>query len=59
MSVFAFTMKEKERERYYLLPGMGGRAYRRKQKFILKWSIIAGLLVSAALAAALYWLSRN
>jgi hypothetical protein len=48
----------KERERYYLLPGQGGHAYRRKQKFILKWSILAALGVSAVLAAALYWMNH-
>jgi hypothetical protein len=48
----------KERERYYLLPGQGGHAYRRKQKFILKWVVIAALAVSAIFAAALYWLDR-
>jgi hypothetical protein len=49
----------KERERYYLLPGQGGHAYRRKQKFILKWSILAGLVVSGILAAGLYWMNRS
>jgi hypothetical protein len=49
----------KERERYYLLPGQGGHAYRRKQKFILKWSVLAALAVSAGLAAALYWINRS
>jgi hypothetical protein len=33
----------KEPERFYLLPGQGGRAARRKQIYFLKWSIIAGL----------------
>jgi hypothetical protein len=49
----------KEHERYYLLPGQGGHAYRRKQQFILKWTIIAALVVSAALAAALYWMNHS
>ena len=48
----------KERERFYLLPGMGGRAYRRKYRFILKWAVVAGLLTSAIVAALLYFLSR-
>jgi len=48
----------KERERYYLLPGQGGHAYRRKQKFILKWAVLAALAVSAVLAAALYWMNH-
>ena len=49
---------ERERERYYLLPGMGGRAARRKQKLILHWSLIAGLLVSIILALVIYLLNR-
>ena len=49
----------KEPERYYLLPGQGGHAYRRKQKFILKWTVIAALGVSAVLAAALYWMNHS
>ena len=47
---------KKERERFYLLPGMGGSALRRKRKLMLKWSIAAGLLVSGVLAAILYLL---
>jgi hypothetical protein len=49
----------KERQRFYLLPGQGGNAYRRKQKFILKWSILAALVVSAVLAALLYWMNHS
>jgi len=48
----------KEKERYYLLPGQGGRAHRQKQKFIIMWSVIAALAVSGILAAAMYWLNR-
>jgi hypothetical protein len=50
--------KEKEKRRYYLLPGMGGRLYRQKQKFIIKWSVIAALVVAGILVALLYWLSQ-
>jgi hypothetical protein len=45
---------KKERERFYLLPGMGGRALRRKHKRILGWALVAGLAVSALLAFILY-----
>ena len=51
--------KEREQKRFYLLPGMGGRALRRKRRMILHWSIIAGLLVSLALAALLLFLNRS
>ncbi len=50
--------KKKEKERYYLLPGMGGRNLRRKQKWMLQWSIAAGLFISAILAWLLYWISN-
>ena len=49
---------EKEPERFYLLPGMGGRAYRRKQKFILKSSLAVGLLISLLIAIVIYLLNR-
>lgn len=47
--------RDKERDRYYLLAGMGGRALRRKHRLILLWSMVIGLLVSGALAATLYF----
>jgi hypothetical protein len=50
--------KEKERERYYLLPGQGGRASRRKHRRILLWSIIFGLVASAVCAGVLYLISN-
>ena len=40
--------RDKARERFYLLPGMGGSNLRRKRKRILGWSIAAGLLVTVA-----------
>lgn len=49
---------DKERERYYLLPGMGGRAYRRKQKVILNYSVAVGLVISILIAVAMYLLNR-
>ena len=49
---------KREKQRYYLLPGMGGRAARRKRKLMLQWAVIAGLFVSAAVAAALYYTSQ-
>ena len=56
MALFA---RDKEKERFYLLPGMGGRNLRRKRRVILLWSIVAGLVVSAGLAAVLYLLSGH
>jgi hypothetical protein len=57
---FAFwSEQDKEKERFYLLPGMGGRSARRKHKRILAWAIVAGLLVSAVVAGLMYFLNRN
>jgi hypothetical protein len=50
--------RDKEKHRFYLLPGQGGRAHRRKQWFILKWSLAAALVVAAMLAAVMYWMNR-
>ena len=50
--------QNRERERYYLLPGMGGRHMRRKRAMMLKWSVAAGVLVSALMGLLLYLLSR-
>jgi hypothetical protein len=54
-----FKPKSKEERRFYLLPGQGGRALYRKRKLILRWSVAAGILVSAALAFILYYLNTN
>ena len=50
--------RDKEKERFYLLPGMGGRARRKEMRF-LRWSIAAGLVVSAIVAGILYLISRG
>jgi hypothetical protein len=52
------SKRGKEHQRFYLLPGQGGEAYRRKQRFILKWSVIAALLGSGILGALMYWLDQ-
>lgn len=49
--------KSKERPRFYLLPGQGGRAARRKERIFLLWAIVFGLFASAAVAGVLYWIS--
>ncbi|MGD1087313.1 MAG: hypothetical protein ABR955_01120 [Verrucomicrobiota bacterium] len=50
---------EKEPHRFYLLPGLGGKAWRRKQNFILGWTVIAALAASAILSALLYWFDHR
>jgi hypothetical protein len=49
---------EEERSRFYLLPGMGGRAYRRKHNLTLVSAIIVGFIISVIFAAALYLVGR-
>jgi hypothetical protein len=51
--------RDKERQRFYLLPGMGGRARREKELRFLKWSLAAGLVISTILAGVLYLISRR
>jgi len=55
--MFGFK-RNKETERFYLLPGQGGKAFRRKQKFILAWSIVVGLALAALLVAVMYFLNK-
>ena len=51
--------RDKEKERFYLLPGQGGRAMRRKRNMFLAWSIAAGLIVSLGVAFALYFVNMR
>jgi hypothetical protein len=53
------SQKKKDERRFYLLPGMGGRALKRKRRLILQWSIVAGLFASAVVAGILYLISSR
>jgi hypothetical protein len=57
MRLFNFK-RNKEPERFYLLPGQGGAAYRRKQRFLLTWAIAVGILVAAILGTLMYFLNQ-
>jgi hypothetical protein len=48
----------REHERYYLLPGMGGRARRKKVVEMIGWGVLGGAVTSLLLAIALYVFSR-
>jgi hypothetical protein len=50
--------KDKPRERFYLLPGQGGRNYYRKQRVILTWAVLVALICGGLLAVVMWWLSR-
>jgi hypothetical protein len=51
--------RNKERQRFYLLPGMGGSALRRKHRRFLGWSIVIGLVVSVILAGLLFMYNQH
>ena len=51
--------REKDQERFYLFPGMGGKAYRRKRNLILKSAIAVGLIVSGVFALVMYFLHHS
>jgi hypothetical protein len=51
--------QDKEQERYYLLPGMGGRALQRKRKLMLYWGVAVGLAISLSLAALIFFMHRQ
>ena len=55
--VLGFKSK-KPRERFYLLPGQGGRNYYRKQKVIMRWTVAVSLVFAISLGAVMWWLSR-
>jgi hypothetical protein len=50
--------KNKDKNRFYLLPGQGGRAHRRKQWRILVSSLIVALVVAGILGGLMYFLNR-
>ena len=54
----ARSKKRKEQERFYLLPGQGGKSYRKKQKTIILWSLVAAMIISAVIAAIMYFTDR-
>ena len=55
----ALFQRDKEKERFYLLPGMGGKAKRRKEMRFLLWSIAAALVICAVMAVIMYFISRS
>jgi len=59
MALTIMLSKSKQpRERYYLLPGMGGRARLQKVKQMVLWGVLGGLGASLGIAIVLYVLSR-
>ncbi|HEV2696203.1 MAG TPA: hypothetical protein VG347_25175 [Verrucomicrobiae bacterium] len=50
--------KDRPRERFYLLPGQGGKNYHRKQRYILRWTIAVALVFGAVLSVVMYFMSK-
>ena len=50
--------KNREDNRYYLLPGMG-RSNKRHRALVFRWSLVAGLIGSAIFGLILYLLQRR
>ena len=53
-----FGKKNKPRERFYLLPGQGGRNFRKKQNVFLMWAVIVAVSLGAVLAVLQWWFSK-
>jgi len=49
--------RNREKDRYYLLPGMGGRAHRRKHKKTVIAALIVGSLVAGVLVLVLWFIN--
>jgi len=56
--MFGFA-RDKEKDRYYLFPGQGGRSARRKHRKILLWACVFGLLASSLLALILWLMNKT
>jgi hypothetical protein len=49
----------KEPERYYLLPGMGGRLAFAKRKIAMMWALGLGTTTAAIVAVVIYFMSTR
>jgi hypothetical protein len=56
--VFGFKSK-KPRERFYLLPGQGGRNYRRKQQRLMRWTVSVAVVFGLIIAVVMWWQARR
>lgn len=54
-----FRKLDKERDRYYLLAGMGKSLARKKRRMMMTWAFAVALIVSLGLAALIYFLNTH
>lgn len=59
ISTIIAARRNKEQERYYLLPGMGGRSLRRKRLLMLAWGIVIGVIVAASVGIGMYYINSR
>ena len=52
-----FKPKNREENRYYLLPGMG-RSNRRQRQVYLRWAILVGFIVAMVVGTLIYFVQR-
>lgn len=55
-----FGLKSKKpRERFYLLPGQGGKNFFRKQQIIMLWTVGVSLFLGLIVAAIMWWAAHT
>jgi hypothetical protein len=53
-----FAKKHKSRERFYLLPGQGGKNYHLKQQRLIFWSSAVAIVFGTIIGAIMWWVAR-
>jgi hypothetical protein len=53
-----FGKKKRPPERYYLLPGQGGRNYYSKQRIFIRWAVGVSVVCGGAMAGLMWWWAR-
>jgi hypothetical protein len=51
--------RQKEPERYYLLPGMGGRLWLKKRRILLAWALLVGVTAATIVGGLIYFSNRH
>ena len=57
MGLLKPSKEQRERQRFYLFAGMGGRPTRRKHRVFLLSALIAAFLTSIILMGIFYWIN--
>ncbi len=54
-----FRKVDKDRDRYYLLAGMGKRLALKKRRLFMAWSLAIGIIAAGLLAVIIYLLNGD